>query len=47
MNDHAAMEAINAALEDYYRGRINQQETLIQIARITGGNAIEHQEASS
>ncbi|GGH93937.1 hypothetical protein ACFFGR_09485 [Arthrobacter liuii] len=45
MTDHEAMEAINAALEDYYRGRISQTEALNQIARITGESAIEHQES--
>lgn len=46
MNDHEAMEAINAALEEYYRGRLTQHEVLIRIARITEENPTEPQEAS-
>lgn len=45
MTDHAAMEAINAALEDYYRGRITDQEALSKISRIAGANHITHQES--
>lgn len=45
MTDHEAMEAINAALEEYYRGRLTQHQVLIQIAQITGENTIDHQES--
>lgn len=45
MTDHQAMESINAVLEDYYRGRISDRETLTRITRIAGANLIKHQES--
>lgn len=45
MNDHDAMTAINAALEDYYRGRITDHEAVTRIAQIAGENHIDHQES--
>lgn len=45
MNDHDAMTAINAALEDYYRGRTSEHETLTKITHIAGANLIKHQES--
>lgn len=39
------MDAVNAALEQFYRGNLTQTETLNQIARISGANSIEHTEA--
>lgn len=45
MTDHDAMEAINAVLEDYYRGRITDHEALTRIAQIAGENHIKHQES--
>ena len=38
MNDREALEAINAALDAYFRGQSNPYEALNAIARITGEN---------
>ena len=43
LNDHDAMEAVDAVLEQYFRGRLNPYEALNQIAQITGANKIEHE----
>lgn len=45
MNDHAAMEAINEVLEQFYRGNLSADEALTKVAYITGQNSISHQEA--
>lgn len=45
LTDWAAMEAINAVLEQYYRTQITQTEALNQIAHISGANKISHDEA--
>ncbi|MBT2537256.1 hypothetical protein [Arthrobacter sp. ISL-69] len=45
MNDHDAMEAVSAVLEQYYRAQLNSTEALHQIAYIIGQNAIDHAEA--
>lgn len=45
MNDHDAMEAINAVLEQYFSGRIGRFEALQKISRISGQNVIEHAKA--
>jgi hypothetical protein len=45
MNDHDAMEAITAILEQYYRTQLNSTEALHQIAAVAGHNAIQHAEA--
>jgi hypothetical protein len=43
MNDHDAMEAINAILEQYYRTQLNSVEALHQIAAVAGANKIDHE----
>ena len=45
MNDHDAMTAINAVLEQFYRTQLNSYEALNQIAAITGANQAEHEAA--
>jgi len=45
MNDHDAIEAINAVLERYFRGELLQLGTIAAICTITGQNAISHAEA--
>lgn len=45
MNDWEAMEAVNAALEEYFRGQSPADNALAQIAQIAGENHIDHQEA--
>jgi hypothetical protein len=44
MNDHDAMTAINAVLEQYFRGQADPYQTLTQIAQISGANKTEHEE---
>jgi len=44
MNDHEAIEAINAALNRYFLGEVTQVATLAAICTITGENAIIHNE---
>ena len=44
MNDYEAIEAINAALNRYFLGEVTQVATLAAICRITGENAITHNE---
>jgi len=45
MNDHEAMEAVNAVLEQFYRGQLDSYQALTQIARVSGENTIDHQES--
>ena len=45
MNDHEAMEEINAILEQLFAGEIDQSRAVNRIAIITGRNAIEHAKA--
>ena len=45
MNDHDAMEAVNAVLEMYFRAQVDSANALTQIAQISGANKISHQEA--
>lgn len=45
MNDWEGMEAVNAVLEEYFRGQSPADNALAQIAQISGANKIEHQEA--
>lgn len=45
MNDHYAIEAINAVLDECYRTTLTAHDAILKIARISGANQIEHQEA--
>lgn len=45
MNDHAAMTAINATLDQYFKGDSTREDTLNAICRISGENRIDHEEA--
>jgi len=45
MNDHDAMDEINAALDRYFAGNIQSPELLAIIAQISGHNRIFHSEA--
>ena len=45
MTDHEAMDAINLVLDEWYRGGLNPNIALQQIARISGMNKISHEEA--
>lgn len=45
MNDHDAMEAINKALDRYFRGEITQHTLIGMVSRISGENANAHREA--
>lgn len=42
MNDHEAMDAINAVLQDLFDDKVSHFEALIKISRISGQNAIDH-----
>jgi hypothetical protein len=45
MNDHDAIDAINAVLDQYFRGELNQTALVGKICRISGQNTIDHMEA--
>jgi len=45
MNDHEAIDRINAVLDRHFRGELTQAQTLAQICTITGANSIQHEEA--
>ena len=45
MNDHDAMEAVNAVLDEWFKGSVSADRALMQIARISGMNKIEHEES--
>jgi len=45
VNDHDAMTAINAVLEQFYRTQLNSYEALNQISAISGANKADHQES--
>ncbi|MDQ0756118.1 hypothetical protein [Arthrobacter sp. B3I4] len=45
MNDHDAIDQINAVLDRHFRGELTQAQTLAQICTITGQNSIQHAEA--
>jgi len=45
MNDHDAMTAINAALNEYFTLGLTAVEALHKIAQISGRNATEHEAA--
>jgi len=45
VNDHDAMTAINAVLEQFYRTQLNSYEALNQISAISGANKVDHQES--
>jgi hypothetical protein len=45
MNDHDAMTAINAVLEQFYRSQLNSYEALNQISAISGANKVDHEES--
>jgi len=42
MNDHDAMEEINAALERFYSSQVGPFDAIKQIAQISGLNRISH-----
>jgi hypothetical protein len=44
MNDYEAIDAINAVLDQWFKGDIIDNSALMQIARITGMNKIKHEE---
>lgn len=43
MNDHDAIDAINAALNRYFHGDVTGGELVNEIAFITGANKNEHE----
>jgi hypothetical protein len=45
VNDHEAMDAINAVLEKYFRAELSAVDALNQIGYISGANMMRHQEA--
>lgn len=45
MNDYDAMEAINAILEQCFRGNLAVELAILDIAQVAGKNRIQHQEA--
>ena len=45
MNDFEAIEAINAVLDEWFKGDLTAPRALTQIARITGMNKISHEES--
>jgi hypothetical protein len=45
MNDHDAIDAINAILQRLFNGGISPVEALHKICYISGQNAIDHAEA--
>jgi hypothetical protein len=45
MNDHDSMEAINAAIDQYFRGDIMQEDLVSKVCQISGLNTIDHREA--
>ncbi|MDP9184154.1 MAG: hypothetical protein M3O29_00615 [Actinomycetota bacterium] len=47
MNDHDAIDAINAVLDEWFEGNMFAPDALTQIARITGENKIQHEQARS
>jgi hypothetical protein len=44
MNDHDAMDAVNAVLDEWFKGDLAADRALMQIARISGMNSFEHDE---
>jgi hypothetical protein len=44
VNDHEAIEAINAVLDRYFRGEVTQVQALATICSVTGENKIPHDE---
>lgn len=45
VNDHDAMTAINAVLDQWLKGEIRELRALSRIAKICGENTIEHEAA--
>jgi hypothetical protein len=45
MNDHDAMTAINAVLDAWFKGEINEVQALSRITITAGKNYIHHDEA--
>jgi hypothetical protein len=45
VNDHDAIDAINAVLDQWFKGESGPLESLYRIARISGENTIEHKES--
>lgn len=45
MNDHDAMDAVIAVMDNYIYDRITASAALVEIARITGANKIQHEQA--
>jgi hypothetical protein len=45
MNDHDAIDAINAVLDHWFKGEVNEGKALLKIASISGQNIIDHEEA--
>ena len=45
MNDHEAMEAVAALVEQYCRTQISSVEAMNYIAQVAGANKISHEEA--
>lgn len=45
MNDHDAVTAINATLDQYFKGYISEPNAINEIARISAMNATEHEAA--
>lgn len=44
MNDHDAMTAINAVLDQWFTVKCTAVDAINEIAKISGENAIEHEE---
>lgn len=45
MNDHEAMDAINAILAQFFRAELSAVDALNRIGYISGANMMDHQEA--
>jgi hypothetical protein len=45
MNDHDAIDAINTILDQWFKGDVTAPTALTQIARISGMNHFDHDEA--
>lgn len=46
MNDHDAMTAINAAMDEWMAGKISEFQLINKVARISGQNKFQHDEAA-
>lgn len=45
MNDHDAMDAINAVLDQYFRGEVDRVSVVGIVCQISGQNSFDHEKA--